>query len=227
MRVRKLHDWSVAPQEALRIQRKLRSRIAEAPIEIGKIKCILGADVSSSRGSNDIFAAVSVLSFPSLEVIEERTAIHEAVFPYIPGLLAFREAPALALALEKVKAEVDVAIFDGHGIAHPRGLGIASHVGLMLGIPSIGCAKTRFVGQFEEPGPRKGERSPLIYRGKVVGSVVRTRDRVAPVFVSIGNGIDLECAVEVVLVCCVRYRLPEPIRRAHALANALRRLHGE
>ncbi len=226
MRVQKLHDWDITPLEALEIQRELRLRVIETPLEIGKIRCVLGADVSSSKSSDDVFAAVSVHTFPSLEILENRTAVCKAAFPYIPGLLAFREVPALALALEKVESAVDVAIFDGHGVAHPRGLGIASHVGLMLGIPSIGCAKKRLVGRFEEPGPNKGDRTPLIYRGRVVGSVVRTREKVAPVFVSVGNAIDLKSAVEVVLASAVRYRLPEPIRAAHALANELRRLHG-
>ncbi len=144
-------------------------------------------------------------------------------FPYVPGLLAFREIPPVARALEQVESEVDAVIFDAHGLAHPRGMGLASHLGLFLDVPSVGCAKSRLVGEHEEPGPEKGSATDLVYRGKVVGKVVRTRRGVSPVYVSVGNRIDLDSAVDLVLACCTKYRLPETTRQAHNAANKLRR----
>ncbi len=172
------------------------------------------------------YATVAVLSFPELEVVEVEGEARPLEFPYIPGLLAFREIPSVAAALRKVETPLDVVIFDAQGIAHPRRLGLASNLGLYLDVPSVGCAKSRLVGTYEEPGPRRGESSPLVDRGEVVGKVVRTRDRVSPVFVSVGNKIDLESAVDLVLACCTRYRLPEPTRQAHNAANRLRREGG-
>jgi deoxyribonuclease V len=144
-------------------------------------------------------------------------------FPYVPGLLAFREIPPVVGALREVRSEVDVVIFDAHGRAHPRGQGLASHLGLFLDVPSVGCAKSRLVGEHEEPGPEKGDTADLVYREKVVGKVVRTRPRVSPVYVSVGNRIDLASSVDLVLRCCTRYRLPETTRQAHNAANRLRR----
>lgn len=164
-----------------------------------------------------------VLSFPGLEVVEVKGYEAELEFPYVPGLLAFREIPPVVGALRKIEAEVDAVIFDAQGLAHPRRLGLASQLGLFLDVPSIGCAKSLLVGKYEEPGAEKGSQSDLVHRGEVVGKVVRTRKNVSPVYVSIGNRIDLESAVELVLACSPKYRLPETTRQAHNAANRLRR----
>jgi deoxyribonuclease V len=164
-----------------------------------------------------------VLSFPDLSVVEVRGYEARLTFPYVPGLLAFREIPPVVGALREVRSEVDAVIFDAHGRAHPRGMGLASHLGLFLDVPSVGCAKSRLVGQHEEPGPEKGDAADLVYRKEVIGKVVRTRPRVSPVYVSVGNRIDLASSVDLVLGCCTRYRLPETTRQAHNAANRLRR----
>jgi deoxyribonuclease V len=182
---------------------------------------VAGADVSTQgeRG----YATVTVLSFPGLSVVEVRGFEAPLEFPYVPGLLAFREIPLVVGALEQIESNVEAVILDGHGLAHPRGLGIASHLGLFLDVPTVGCAKSRLVGEHEEPGREKGSVTDLIYRKKVVGRVVRTRTGVSPVYVSVGNRIDLDSAVELVLACCTKYRLPETTRQAHNAANKLRR----
>jgi deoxyribonuclease V len=185
---------------------------------------VAGADVSTQgeRG----YAIVAVLSFPGLSVVEVRGFEAPLEFPYVPGLLGFREVPLVVGALEQVKSNVDVIILDGHGLAHPRSLGLASHTGLFLDVPTVGCAKSRLVGEHQEPGREKGSVTDLVYRNKVVGKVVRTRTGVSPVYVSIGNRIDLEGAVDLVLACCTKYRLPETTRCAHNAANRLRRGEG-
>src|SRR5215218_8591919 len=144
-------------------------------------------------------------------------------FPYVPGLLSFREVPSLVGALRKVETEVDSLILDAQGLAHPRRMGLASHLGIFLDVPTVGCAKSRLVGSYEEPGREKGSVTDLVHRGETVGRVVRTREGVSPVYVSVGNGIDLKSSVELVLACCTKYRLPESTRQAHNAANRLRR----
>lgn len=185
------------------------------------MRYVAGADVSTQGDLG--YATVVVLSFPDLSVVEVQGYEARLTFPYVPGLLAFREIPPVVGALREVRSEVDVVIFDAHGRAHPRGLGLASHLGLFLDVPSVGCAKSRLVGEHEEPGPEKGDTADLVYREKVVGKVVRTRPRVSPVYVSVGNRIDLASSVDLVLRCCTRYRLPETTRQAHNAANRLRR----
>jgi deoxyribonuclease V len=156
-------------------------------------------------------------------VLERRAAVAQVDFPYTPGLLSFREAPVLLDALAKLKHTPDVVMCDGQGVAHPRRLGLASHVGLFLDRPCVGCAKSKLTGKYEEPGPEPGSRSPLLYRGQVIGSVVRTKARALPLFVSPGHRIDLESSVRLVLGCCRGYRLPEPTRLAHLYVNEVRR----
>jgi deoxyribonuclease V len=182
---------------------------------------VAGADVSTQ--GDRAYATVVVVEFPALCVVEVQGFEAALEFPYIPGLLSFREIPAVAGALEKVETAVDALILDAQGLAHPRRMGLASHLGLFLDVPTVGCAKSRLVGSHEEPGVEKGSATDLVHRGEVVGRVVRTRERVSPVFVSVGNRIDPESAVELVLACCTRYRLPETTRRAHDAANRLRR----
>jgi len=164
-------------------------------------------------------AAVVVLTYPGLEVTDYATADRPVTFPYIPGLLTFREAPAVLDAMEKLTTLPDLLIFDGQGIAHPRRLGIASHIGVLLDMPAIGCAKSRLCGRHEEPDSEKGSHVPLIHNGDIIGAVTRTRNNVKPVFVSPGHRIDLPTSVEYVLSCCRKYRLPETTRQADHLAG--------
>ena len=222
MKVGRIHDLDLSPAEARRLQDELAPRVeAGPPLDLESVRYVAGADVSTE--GDRAYATVAVLSFPELAVVEVRGYEAPLTFPYVPGLLAFREIPSVAGALEKVETQVDAVIFDAQGLAHGRRMGLASHLGLFLDVPSVGCAKSRLVGSFEEPGPRKGDTADLVHRGEVVGKVVRTRDGVSPVFVSVGNRIDLESAVRLVLACCTKYRLPESTRQAHNAANRFRR----
>ncbi len=222
MKVSGLHSLDLLPGEARRLQGELASRVVEGPpLDLARVRYVAGADVSTQGDMG--YTTVVVLSFPGLSVVEVRGYEAPLAFPYVPGLLAFREIPPVVGALREIQSEVDAVIFDAHGLAHPRGLGLASHLGLSLDVPAIGCAKSRLVGEHGEPGPEKGDAADLVYREKVVGRVVRTRARVSPVYVSVGNRIDLTSAVDLVLRCCTRYRLPETTRQAHNAANRLRR----
>jgi endonuclease-3 related protein len=164
-----------------------------------------------------------VLKFPEMESLEEAHASAKAPFPYIPGLLAFREGPIVLRAFRKLKTMPDVVLMDGHGIAHPRGFGLASHMGVLLGIPTVGCAKTVLVGEFKEPAKRRGSQSSLVYKNAEVGRALRTKDGIKPIFVSVGHMVSLDKALNIALECCTKYRLPEPTRRAHMLVNKIRR----
>jgi len=217
------HKFNVDIKSAMALQSELKSRIEEKVLDLRRVRLIAGADASYSKGEERMFAAVAVFSFPDLELLEERTCSLRINFPYVPGLLAFREAPALISAFEKVRRKPDVVLFDGHGISHPRGFGIASHMGVLLGVPSIGVAKSVLVGEWRMPAEAKGSVTPIKYDGKIVGIALRTRSGKKPIFVSVGNLINLESAVKIVLACCTRYRLPEPIRATHGLSNEARR----
>ena len=204
-------------KEAVRFQNHLRGRLAleDSP---GPVRTIAACDVSiygeHARGQACLF------SYPGLDFIEEAGAQSMIEFPYVPGLLSFREAPVLLEAVKNLKTAPDLFIFDGHGIAHPRRMGIAAHMGIILGKPSIGCAKTRLCGVYDEPGGEKGAFTRLFDdEGNVIGAVLRTRKNVKPVFVSQGNMVSLERALRIVISCCVKYRLPEPVRLAHKLAG--------
>jgi deoxyribonuclease V len=222
MKLDELHDLRLSPAEARRLQEELAPRVEAGPaLDLGRVRYVAGADVSTE--GERAYAAVAVLSFPELAVIEVQGNEAPLEFPYVPGLLAFREIPSVAGALRKVEAPVDAVIFDAQGLAHGRRMGLASHLGLFIGVPSVGCAKSRLVGSYEEPGREKGSATDLVHRGEVVGRVVRTRAGVSPVFVSVGNRTDLKSAVSLVRACCTSYRLPEPTRVAHKAANRLRR----
>lgn len=212
------HRWDVSPEEAVAIQLRLRSRVQKSNgFALESLRTVAGVDAAYREGGR---AAVVVLSYPEMEPLEEAVASRETVFPYVPGLLSFREAPPVLDALASLRARPDLLIFDGQGYAHPRRMGLASHLGVYLDLPSIGCAKSRLVGRYQEPGPNTGDRSPLMDHGEVVGAVVRTKPRTNPLFISIGHKIDLETAVEVVLRCLRGYRLPEPTRLADRLSKA-------
>lgn len=220
-----LHTWDLDATEAVALQRDLAARVDTAT-PLGPHPLIAAADVSYNRGSDILYAAVVVVRAGTFEVVERSGVVGRATFPYVPGLLSFREAPPLLDAFRKLQARPDVVLCDGQGIAHPRRLGIASHLGLWLGIPTVGCAKSLLCGTYDEPGPTRGDRSPLVHRKEVVGAVVRTRDRVSPLYVSPGHLCDLESAVALVLETSVKYRLPVPARLAHEYVNELRRQGG-
>jgi deoxyribonuclease V len=221
-----LHRWDVSPEEAIEIQNRLRSQL-DLHSEPGQLKTVAGIDVSYDKGSDWLFAAIVVMQLADLHVLDTATATALVPFPYIPGLLSFRECPAVLQAWEKLQVRPDCLICDGQGIAHPRRLGIASHLGVWLDMPSIGCAKSLLVGEYREPETKRGSIEPLYHRTEQVGAIVRTRDKVQPVFVSQGHKISLKKAIEVVLACSTKYRLPEPTRRAHLLVNEIRRGEGK
>ena len=186
------------------------------------LKLAAGADVSYSKGSDVFFSSVVILEMPHMNVVEEAAAEGKMDFPYIPGLLSFREAPILIKAFEKIRNTPDVIILDGHGIAHPRGLGLASHIGLALDLPSIGCAKKILVGTHDPVGSEVGDYAPLVFKDNVVGAALRTRENVKPVFISPGHKMDISSAVEIAIKTGGGYKLPEPTRQAHLLVNRVR-----
>lgn len=222
MKVRRLHAWDVSPAEAIAIQRDLAGQV-DVTVALPEFELVAGADVSYNRFSDVIFASVLVWRRSDAKAIESHSAIRETHFPYVPGLLSFREAPALLDAFARLETVPDVVMIDGQGIAHPRRLGIASHMGLWLNLPCVGCAKSRLSGRFEEPDRAAGSSSMLRDRDEVIGAVVRSKNNVLPLFVSPGHRIDLESSARVVLGCVRGYRLPEPTRLAHEYVNTARR----
>jgi deoxyribonuclease V len=210
------HPWDVSTDEAKEIQRELREHVTVEPLDEPP-DVVAGVDVSVKN--EQARSAVVLLSFPDLEPLQARTAEEATRFPYVPGLLAFREGPVVLAGLEKLTTRPDVLIFDAHGLAHPRRMGLATHLGVILDLPSVGCAKSRLCGEYTEPGPEKGNWTPLYDGDEVIGAVVRTRDNVRPVFVSVGHRVDLETAVSLVLDCAPTYRLPETTRWAHRVAG--------
>ncbi len=211
-----LHSWDITPKDAVAIQRDLASEVRIEPLN-KDVRYIAGVDVSI-RGSA-FQTAIAVVSFPDIELVEQATFRGTVTFPYIPGLLSFREMPAILPALEKLQIEPDVFMTDSQGYAHPRRFGLACHLGVWFDRPAFGVAKTRFIGQFEELPPEKGARAELIDRDELVGIVLRTRTRIKPVFVSVGHRITLEEAVRLTQACTTRYKLPEPTRWAHRLSK--------
>ena len=222
MKAPRLHAWNISPSEAVALQRTLCAKLVSCPLRPMNPRFVAGADVSYGRGSDQLFAAVIVLRLPELETVEERWVTRRATYPYVPGLLSFREAPAVLAAFSRLKRRPDVVLFDGQGRAHPRGMGLAAHMGLWLDLPTVGCAKSRLVGEAEEPGADPGEHARLRFKGRVIGAVLRTRSGVKPVYVSAGHKINLADSIRLVLKCCAGYRLPEPTRLAHALVNRVR-----
>ena len=225
MELHLLHRWDVSIEEAADIQRGLRARLVLEPPAGFAPRLAAGADVSSEKTSDRLYAGFVVIDLSDFSTVAESTAISEARFPYVPGFLSFREIPALAAAWERLTVRPDVLVLDGHGTAHPRRMGIACHAGLVFDVPTVGCAKSILVGTHAPLAPARGATAPLIHRGETVGMAVRTRDGVSPVYVSPGNHIDLPTAVNLVLQLTPggRFRLPETTRRAHKLVNDLRR----
>ncbi len=201
------------------LQRQLKERLILTPPKKA-IRLVAGADCAFQPDSDRLVAAVVLMRLPGLEIVETAVAIRPAPFPYVPGLLSFREGPALLAAFARLKRRPDAILIDGHGIAHPRGFGLAAHIGMWLDLPSVGCAKRRFVGTSRMPGPKIGDASPIRHEGRTVGFAIRTREKANPVFVSPGQRADLDFARRLVLDCVRGHRLPEPTRLADALAEA-------
>jgi deoxyribonuclease V len=220
MKIERLHPWNVTPAEAVEIQMGLKEQISPVD-DFDKIEQVGGVDVTYKKGSSKAAAAAVVLSFPGLAVLETRVVEGEVSFPYVPGLFSFREIPLLIPALEKLKTIPQVILVDGQGIAHPQRMGLAAHLGILLDIPTIGCAKSRFIGTHEEPSKEKGACSYLYDHDEVIGAVVRTRTNISPVYVSIGHKISLSTAVELALKSTTKFRIPEPLRAAHQMSRSV------
>lgn len=216
-----LHDWNLTPSEAIEVQRRLREMVQLEPLS-REVHTIAGADVSFNKYSETIYSGIVVLSLPGLQIVESAGVRTVAKFPYVPGLLSFRETPSLLEVWDQLKTKPDVLMLDGQGIAHPRRFGIACHVGVLLNLPTIGCAKSILVGKHAELAPQAGSVTPLVDRGEQVGIVLRTKNKVAPVYISPGHLIDLPSSVDLVKRSTGKYRQPEPTRQAHLLVNRLR-----
>ncbi len=249
MRTKVLHSWNLSYSEAIELQKRLAGQVQFTPLK-NPPKLIAGLDCALSKDGQQILAAAVVLRVPDVikglweplklhdfELVETATARQKVTFPYIPGLLSFRESPVCITAVEKLKNEPDIFIIDGQGVAHPRRLGLAAHLGLFFDKPTIGCAKSRLTGTFEDPPPQKGSSSllkdkkrwktetshePQVASDEIIGAVVRTRSNVEPVFVSVGNRCLLKDAIKITLDCATKYRLPEPTRLAHQLVSRLK-----
>jgi deoxyribonuclease V len=218
MHISHRHDWNVTPEEAIALQRQLvKEVIDDRPLKLDAIRLVAGVDVSVKENVSQ--AAVVVASFPDLKPVETVLWQMPTPFPYIPGLLSFREGPVLEEAFRRLEHEPDVFIFDGMGRAHPRRIGIATHMGLWLQRPTIGCGKTLLTGKYVEPPDERGAQTDLVDRGEVIGVILRTRAGVKPVYISVGHLADLPTSVELVMRCTSKYRLPEPIRFAHNAAG--------
>lgn len=222
MNYRTLHPWDLTPFQARQLQSRLRSELKHEKYS-GPLRRIAGADISFERFGDTAFAAFVVLDFQTLRIVDQAMAVAPLTFPYIPGLLTFREAGPLLAAWSRLKTSPDVVVFDGQGIAHPRRLGIAAHMGLILDLPSFGCGKTLLTGHYENLGQERGSVAPLRDHSEQVGVALRTKPRANPVFISVGHKIDLETCIQIALKTDGGYRIPEPTRQAHLLANEARR----
>ena len=213
--------WPSTIPEARRVQLRLRRRL-----RVGggprQVRLVAGADCAFSSDGRTMWAAIAVVQLPGLEPVAHAWATGRVTFPYVPGYLSFREGPVFLSAARRLRIRPDLWLFDGQGVAHPRGFGLAAHLGVLLDAPSVGCAKSRLVGEHCEPGQRRGEWTSLLLGPKRLGAVVRTRDGVRPLYVSVGHRVSLAPAIAWVLACC-RYRVPEPIRLAEQLVNRLKR----
>jgi len=212
------HRWDLSPRQAIRLQKRLAGEVLHVPLAAPP-RYVASGDAAFAPGGGEIIAAWVVWDSRTQSLVESVLVRRAVRFPYVPGLLSFREAPALIAAARKLRIEPDVFMLDGHGLAHPRRFGIACHVGLSLDRPSLGCAKSRLCGEHGTPGLRRGSTKVLLDEGEEIGRVLRTRSGVKPVYVSVGHKITLDDAVAVALQCCTTYRLPEPARLAHQLVT--------
>lgn len=216
VRLKNVNPWNLSPVEAVATQRELADMVKNGPLP--HIKTVLGVDVSYQRTDQTFTACAVLLQMPDLALMDSCSSIGEVSFPYIPGLLSFREIPPLLPVLKKAPRP-DLIIVDGHGLAHPRGFGLACHLGLVTGVPTIGCAKSLLVGMCEKPGEEKGDMTPISYDGEIVGYALRSRKGTKPLYISPGHLLDPEEAVKGVQMCLKGYRLPEPTRLAHKLTQ--------
>lgn len=227
MEIRRIHSWDVTPGEAVKIQHELQKMVLTSD-HLGEVRLIAGADVAYSKERNQVYAAVCLFSLPDMTLVEQKNSTLSIGFPYIPGLLTFREGPALLECFGRLENAPDLIIFDGQGICHPRRMGIATHLGILLDTPSIGCAKSHLYGEFNLPAMERGSREFIRdHDGNVIGACLRTREGVRPVYVSTGHKISLETAINFVLRCAPRYRMPEPSRFAHTLAGLNKKISSE
>jgi len=215
------HDWDLTPKQAIKLQGDLAGAVRVEPLTT-PVKLIAGIDCALAAEGRKIAAVAVVCDAETLEIVEQAYCVQPCQFPYVPGLLSFREAPAVIEAVRRLGKKPDLLMCDGQGIAHPRGLGLASHVALWLDTPAIGVAKSRLCGQHRDVGRKKGAKVQLTLDGRVVGSVLRTRDNVKPLYVSVGHKITLDAAIGWVLKCAAGYRLPEPTRQAHLAVTKLK-----
>ena len=216
-----LHSWDLNAKDAVALQKELAAQVViEKPTRA--IETIAGADISFNKFSEVIYAAIVVLRLDTLETIAKSGVVTTAKFPYVPGLLSFREMPALIEAWQKLEIEPDAIVMDGQGTAHPRAMGIACHAGLVFERPAIGCAKSVLVGKFDEPDETRGSWSPMMFKNRTIGAALRTKNRVSPVYVSPGHQMDLPTAIDLMLRCDGGYRVPEATRRAHLYVNEMR-----
>lgn len=214
-----LPNWDLTPTQAIQVQKDLAARVRIEPLPTHP-RLIAGADVSILKAQNQLIAGIVLWDLQDRKVVEQATVRAEAKFPYVPGLLSFREAPPVLEAFAQLKHKPDIAMFDGQGIAHPRRFGLASHLGVLLDLPSIGCAKSRLIGEYEDPPIERSSYSDLLDKNEIIGAVLRTRANVNPLYISVGHRADLTTAIDLVLRCAIKYRLPEPTRLAHQLVTA-------
>jgi len=214
-----LHPWDVTPEEAIAIQQRLHSQVIRED-RLDPPRTVAGVDVGFEQDGAITRAAVAVLRYPALELVETALARQPTRFPYVPGLLSFRETPAVLAALERLSQLPDLLLCDGQGLAHPRRFGIACHLGLLTGLPAIGVGKSRLVGSHAPVGQARGDWQPLRHGDELVGAALRTRPQTNPLFISIGHRVSLETAIRLVLDCTPKYRLPETTRQAHRLASS-------
>jgi deoxyribonuclease V len=215
-----LHEWNLNVQEAIALQRKLASRIILED-HVGEVHLVAGVDMAINEENQMAHAAVVLLTYPEMKTVERHVYEEPIRMPYMPGLLSFREAPSVLGAFRKLSRRPDLVMVDGHGIAHPRRIGIGAHLGLWLGIPTIGCGKSILVGNYNKDalGEEAGSWVPLVYKNEIIGAMVRTRTRVNPMIISAGHLISLETSIHYVLACGKGYRLPEPTRQADKLSK--------
>lgn len=223
MKITPLHDWNLSPQQAIELQKQFAYEVITEDKFDAPVKTVAGIDLGYDMKTNKSRAVVVVLKFPELELIESAEAIMPIQFPYVPGLLSFRETPVAIKALEKLQNAPDLILCDGQGIAHPRRFGIACHIGLITGVPSIGVAKSLLVGKYGALGEERGSSAPLVHRSREVGVVLRTKNKVQPLYVSVGHKISIETAIDYVLQCAPKYRLPETTRLADQMASFRKR----
>jgi deoxyribonuclease V len=223
MKIKPLHDWNLSPREAIELQKQLAFEVIAEDTFAAPVEKVAGIDLGYDAENDTSRAVVVVLKFPELELIETSEALLPIQFPYVPGLLSFRETPVAIKALEKLQNAPDLILCDGQGLAHPRRFGIACHIGLLADVPTIGVAKSLLVGRFENLGEERGSTAPLVHKNEQIGVALRTKNKVQPVYVSTGHRVSLATAVEYVLQCTPKYRLPETTRLADKLASYRKR----